>query len=349
MMHKANAWRCDSDADYWTCHFNSCETEWGTIAQHSLALAEWCLLWERQICLETIRDSSPDSHQSILQSRLSEPVNANPPTFWHHSKLIEVALARLPSVHPSSPPNVETLLAKSLTQILRQETKSCLEDLLKLGYQGFISKTLLRVEPNRLFHDVDGRFIDSNTSTPYWGHWYPGLSNDHESLSSLIDSLPGASDADIPAIVQSLENPASPMALPGAVTLKRHDVLHILLGRGLLDQDEAFVVGFTMGNASQFNQSDGAVMRNALEHIYPEPFRISGSKLTVFDIGVQAGKQIGVPDIAKLPVEELYHLNLGQIRKQLKISANALGPFYAQEKQINPKSIESGRLPLVTR
>jgi hypothetical protein len=142
-----------------------------------------------------------------------------------------------------------------------------------------------------------------------------------------------------------LENPSSPTALPGAVTLGRHDVLHILLGRGLLDQDEAFVIGFTMGNATRYRDDDGLLMRQALAHWYPEPFRICGSKLQVFDLGVQAGKTMGIPDIAQIPIENLGGRSLADVRQELQISTDLLKSLYHQEKQSIRNSLESGRLP----
>lgn len=45
-----------------------------------------------------------------------------------------------------------------------------------------------------------------------------------------------------------LENPDSPLPFAGKIDLYRHDCLHLLLERGLSVEDEAFVVGFTMGN-----------------------------------------------------------------------------------------------------
>jgi hypothetical protein len=188
--------------------------------------------------------------------------------------------------------------------------------------------------------------MDSDIQTQYWGHWFPGLSNDNQHMSDAINALPGASDVEIPEVVRRLENPSSPVALPGAVTLRRHDVIHILLGRGLLDQDEAFVVGFTMGNSSKYRDADGCVMREALEHTYPEPFRIYGPKLDVFDLGVHAGKNMGIPDISLIPIEELGNATLGQTRRDLKLNMDQLRCYYDQEKARIPTSIESGRLPI---
>jgi hypothetical protein len=230
-------------------------------------------------------------------------------------------------------------------EIIKQETQACLADSLQLGRDGFLSQAAELADPESLFLTLDGKKVDSNIQTRYWGHWFPGLSNDDRKICDWLAALPGAIDADIPEVVRRLENPSSPTALPGAVTLGRHDVLHILLGRGLLDQDEAFVIGFTMGNASQYRDDDGILMRQALANWYPEPFRICGSKLQVFDLGVQVGKSMGIPDIAQIPIENLGGRSLADVRQELQISTDLLKSFYHQEKQSIRNSLESGRLP----
>ena len=77
--------------------------------------------------------------------------------------------------------------------------------------------------------------------------WHPGIANDGLTLRQVYRTLPGSTAAEIDPLVRLFENPASPLAFRGAITLERHDCVHVLLGRGLLGQDEAFVLGFTMG------------------------------------------------------------------------------------------------------
>src|SRR6056297_825277 len=83
-----------------------------------------------------------------------------------------------------------------------------------------------------------------------WDEWNPGLDTDDMTLRAVLDTLPAAAAEDVPEIIRKYENPESPDALPGAIALARHDCIHVLLGRGLHVQDEAFVIGATMGAAS---------------------------------------------------------------------------------------------------
>jgi hypothetical protein len=81
----------------------------------------------------------------------------------------------------------------------------------------------------------------------------------------------------------------SPLALTGACTLEQHDAIHVLLGRGLVDQDEAFTIGFTAGTSKEMlTEPEKDAYRVALQ-AYEEPYRIKGQDLLAFDLGVKAG------------------------------------------------------------
>ena len=346
-MLSTRPWRSESQAVFYTDRLDQLSSTAKLDPQAVLLSAHWCLLWDRQICIELVGDSRDQLEVAALQTR---SLNAEPPgktPFWEHPTLVAQTLERFESLYPltENPNQTRKAFVNLLLEIIKQETQACLADSLQLGRDGFLSQAAELADPESLFLTLDGKKVDSNIQTRYWGHWFPGLSNDDRKVSDAIADLPGAIDADIPEVVQRLENPSSPVALPGAVTLGRHDVLHILLGRGLLDQDEAFVIGFTMGNATRYRDDDGLLMRQALAHWYPEPFRICGSKLQVFDLGIQAGKAMGIPDIAKIPIENLGGWTLGHARRELQISTDLLRSFYHQEKQSIRNSLESGRLP----
>jgi hypothetical protein len=345
-------WRSESQAVFWTDRLHQLSSTDKLDPQAVLLSAHWCLLWDRQICIELVGDAQDQLEIAALRTRSlnAEPSGKTP--FWEHPTLVDQTLERFESLHPiTEDPGKQTrnqtrnAFANLILEIIKQETQACLADSHQLGRDGFLSQAAELADPESLFLTLDGKKVDSNIQTRYWGHWFPGLSNDDRKVSDAIADLPGAIDAEIPEVVQRLENPSSPVALPGAVTLGRHDVLHILLGRGLLDQDEAFVIGFTMGNATRYRDDDGILMRQALAHWYPEPFRICGSKLQVFDLGVQAGKTMGIPDIAQIPIENLGGRSLADVRQELQISTDLLKSFYHQEKQSIRHSLESGRLP----
>ncbi len=86
----------------------------------------------------------------------------------------------------------------------------------------------------------------SKPSPTAWADWNPGLENGQMTLGEVYASLPTYEFDSYPWIVLLLESPKSPVALKGRCTLLRHDLIHVLIGRGLFVQDEAFVIGYAV-------------------------------------------------------------------------------------------------------
>lgn len=203
---------------------------------------------------------------------------------------------------------------------------------------------LARFDATVLTADAAGHLLASNTSTQLWWEWYPGLDNDDRTLGEVYATLPAAPASAIPAIVRLFENPASWVHLRGAVDLETHDLLHILLGRGLLDQDEAFVLGFTMGSTKNLWWLERALFKYAVSRLYPEPYRIPRAFLAAYELGVEAGTELGVKRIYRRPLKEFNTRKLGDVRRELAIDTTRLRDFYRREQALLPGTLASVRL-----
>ncbi len=192
-------------------------------------------------------------------------------------------------------------------------------------------------------------FPERQIHTQKWGEWYPGLDTDDCTLGEILDSLPGVSEQQLPKILFQYEDPRSPEAFIGAVPLERHDIIHVLLGRGLLDQDEAFVLGFTMGTCRGGAPDEQVrAMLEALTRKYPEPYRISNSKAAAFTLGIRCAEEMtGCRDIfgAELEAEKFGGVSIGELRRQFGIDRKSLKQYYRKEALEIPDSLESARLP----
>ncbi|MEH1967711.1 hypothetical protein [Nostoc sp.] len=104
----------------------------------------------------------------------------------------------------------------------------------------------------------------------------------------------------IPFVIWLLENPNSLLALPGKISLRHHDYIHILLGRGISPQDEAFVIGFTMGNDLKTNQLHLFIYQFFAKFIYPVPYNFSKLDLKNFNLGFIYGRKIKVKQINEI-------------------------------------------------
>ncbi|MCH2037810.1 MAG: hypothetical protein MK137_04380 [Rickettsiales bacterium] len=181
-------------------------------------------------------------------------------------------------------------------------------------------------------------------ATTSWKEWAPGLNNDTKTLGEMLETLPGNNPESINFIVRLFENPSSPIALSGAITLERHDCIHILLGRGLLPQDEAFVIGFTMGTVPTLRNIETWLFKKISQHLYPKPYNFNQSHLEVYDIGLQAGKEFDAESINTIPLETYTGLTMAEIRQKVGIDTEKLKIIYRKEHDLYPDSPASKRL-----
>ena len=193
--------------------------------------------------------------------------------------------------------------------------------------------------------DRQGTRRDSYTDTELWLAWYPGVENNNLNLGDVIETMPVTPDIKIPWIVRVFENPEGWIRFRGAVHLEDHDVLHVLLGRGLQDQDEAFVVGFAMGTAKKKSTIQSRLLRFALTYLYPEPYRIPKYLQPAFNLGFECGMETGSKDLYKRSLSELRSLSLGEARQEAEIDMEVVLRYYEMEQQKIPFTIASLRLP----
>jgi hypothetical protein len=178
-------------------------------------------------------------------------------------------------------------------------------------------------------------------------HWNPGLDNDDLRLEDVYCTMPGDAASTVPWYVRLLENPQSPVALPGNIGLFGHDCIHILLGRGLLAQDKAFVMGFTMGAAKASHWAQ-AIYRFAALRLYRAPYRFGPVDAAVFDLALDIGRHQRYP-LNRLSFTNLVSQRLGALRAQLGISSDVLRAAYAVERGLWPDTIASARLPALVQ
>lgn len=208
-----------------------------------------------------------------------------------------------------------------------------------------VAGVLTRFDPQEALLEDDGGVKSSDTRTAAWWEWFPGLDNGHRTLREVLGEMPAAPSTAIPWVVRLFENPRGWLRLHGAVDLERHDMIHVLLGRGLLDQDEAFVIGFTMGSTRAVSWLERTWFKFVVSRLYPEPYRISWRTLAAYDLGLEAGRTCGVRDVHLRLGPELLDRLLGEVRRELGIDPARLRESYALERDRLPGTLASHRLP----
>ncbi len=192
-----------------------------------------------------------------------------------------------------------------------------------------------------------GRRIDLT-----WEEWNPGLDTDDMTIAEVLASMPAAEADEVPEIIRRYENPESPEALPGAITLARHDCIHVLLGRGLHVQDEAFVIGATMGAASDITGEIVDFFIRVSTTEYPKHWRFEEDHIPSFRLGVGFGMDnLKGKDLHLIPMENepWQSMSVREARKKLGIVKEELRAYFRKAELLVPGTRASRRLDTSAR
>ncbi len=168
-----------------------------------------------------------------------------------------------------------------------------------------------------------------------WFQWNPADYIGIHTLGEMLALMPPSPIQQMPKIITLLENPSSPIYLPGPAKIDVHDVLHCLVLRGLRAQDEAFVIGFTMGASKNASAADRIAFKNLAGALYPKPFHFSDSDLRVFDIGFDLGLSCERRNLHLLDAVEFKSLTWSEARAQASIEPSLLLAAFQREVDLN--------------
>lgn len=177
--------------------------------------------------------------------------------------------------------------------------------------------------------------------------WHiPLLSRKHWTIEKAHASMESfrLNQDDVPLIIKLVENPQYDIGLfAGNVDLYSHDCIHVLLGRGLLVKDEAFVIGFTMGTTKKMHRWRRNLFMFCSKYLYPEGYKFKEEERFIFNMGVMAGSRCPV-DLSNFDFSKYEGEKLTKLRQITKIDVDLLKNCYEVEKQCFPESPESQRL-----
>ena len=177
--------------------------------------------------------------------------------------------------------------------------------------------------------------------------WHPRLAGCEQlTLEDSLKEMEGFKlrQDEVPFIIQLVENPRYDVGLfAGNVDLFTHDCIHVLLGRGLLPKDEAFVIGYTMGSTKKMSRVRKNLFMFCSKYLYPKEYRFGEEERFIFNLGIAAGNKCEV-DLSQIKFKELLNYGVGEIRFLLGVRENLLRSCYSLEKKLYPASYESRRL-----
>ena len=111
-----------------------------------------------------------------------------------------------------------------------------------------------------------------------------------EALDKFLEKETTKNKSEVPWLIWLMENPKSPLHLHGASALNDHDYVHIILDKGQANDDEAFVIGFTMGNDDRTKEWEVKLFKFVSSKLYPKKERFTKEQLKIFNRGFEYGQ-----------------------------------------------------------
>ena len=149
-------------------------------------------------------------------------------------------------------------------------------------------------------------------------HIYPE-ELDQLTLQGAYQTLQGDPASKIPFLVWFMENPDSPLPLPGKIPLYHHDCLHLLLRQGFNSVGEAYIVGFSMGNDRRTRWYHLLIFKLVACFLYPYPYRFHPSDLRHFNAGAKRGRSTRMLDLSPSILSRWERSPLLELRQVLRL------------------------------
>lgn len=180
--------------------------------------------------------------------------------------------------------------------------------------------------------------------------WLLPLSWGHITLREAYEFLTivGAPQGKIPEVIRWTEGKDSHLVKKffyGGVDLRAHDYIHILLGRGLLPKDEAFVIGFTMGSTNRIQSMNEDAFAYIAKHHYPNAYRMDDESREVYLDATKLGFVSDCIPLDEIDFNPFLDLTVDEVRKRINLRPDLLESYYRDVEQIRfPDDPASQRL-----
>lgn len=180
--------------------------------------------------------------------------------------------------------------------------------------------------------------------------WHLSILQGDLTLQQAVESMRGvrAEQEDIPLMVQLVENPKYNIPgleiFHGAVDIVQHDYIHICLGRGMLEKDEAFTIGFTMGSTNKVGTTEELLYSLVSKYLYPKVYQFTDDDIAVFKDAIRLAYISSCHPLDEFDFTPYLDQHLDVLRAELELEVELLKAYYQIEARRYPDSIASKRL-----
>ncbi len=153
---------------------------------------------------------------------------------------------------------------------------------------------------------------------------------------------------EIPEIIRKVEGKDSVLVKEffyGGVDLSAHDYIHLILGRGLLTKDEAFVIGFTMGSTNRLASMNREIFAFIAQNNYPSAYQMDAEAIRIFFDAAKLGYISDCQPLDQIDFSPWANLSLDEIRTRINLFPRMIEAYYRDiEHRRHPDDAASIRL-----
>lgn len=167
-------------------------------------------------------------------------------------------------------------------------------------------------------------------------------------MSALASVPPLTTKSELPLMLRLQRDPdlsfLGQLVFQAGLDQHQHDCIHILLGRGLLPMDQAFVLGFTLGSSKKGSMPESKLHAEVGRHFYKKVQLFSESESAVFKEGIKLAYLSFCAPLDNFDFRPWHNQPLRDIREAIGLEQELLQAYFAVEKHRYPHSLAAQRL-----
>jgi len=179
--------------------------------------------------------------------------------------------------------------------------------------------------------------------------WHIPYHQDSQSLQIALASMPQpAEQVELPMMLRLQRDPSlsflGQLVFRAGMNRHQNDCIHILLGRGLLDLDQAFVLGFTLGSSKKGSVPEHRLYGEVGRHFYNNTQLFSEAESIVFKDAIKLAYLSFCAPLDTFDFTPWYEHSLRQLREAIGLETELMNAYFAVEKHRFPHAVASQRL-----
>lgn len=178
--------------------------------------------------------------------------------------------------------------------------------------------------------------------------WYIPLHQASIILGEALATLPPEETGELPLMLRLQRDPVlsflGQLVFRVGIDQHQYHCIHILLGRGLLPLDQAFVLGFTIASSKKGSLPEHRLNAEIARHFNRSETGLGDNEKAVFKEGVKLAYMSFCAPLDDFDFEPWHGRSLAELREAVGLESELLLAYYAVERHRYPHSPESQRL-----